>query len=775
MSLTVMAEDAVIDTSRVINLDEVIVVSQPKEGRSLRYLPLSSSVYTSNEMQQLNVRDLSQLSSYVPSFMMPQYGSRLTSSIYVRGIGSRVNNPSVGVYYDNIPLQSKSAYNTHFYGIDRVDVLRGAQGTLYGMNTEGGLVRIYSKNPMQYQGTDLSLGFTSGMQGRVELAHYHHPTEHFAFSAAMFYNGQRGFFKNQNIPDEYADLMNEAGGRMRFIWAPNARLKFDLTSDYQFTSQNAFPYGIYNVDKNRVAAPSTTVTNGYKRSMLNNGLSVSYETGSYLLTSMSSWQYLYDNMRMDQDYLPEDYLQLKQKQKQQALTQEFAFRSKGNKVWQHTTGVFGSYQWLRTDASVDFGPMITDPIGNAVATAMKNAMIVSMMNSRGLSREAAAAIVERMGITMTAEMAVPEVFRTPQYNIGIYHESNFRLGDRLTATLGLRYDYNKVKIDYDALAYMTMIGGVGETIAAYALTSHLVSGHSKAFSQLLPKVGLTYQWENGSNVYASVNKGFRAGGYNMQMFSDILQTELDANSQNAMRGDYDVPHTADDYNNVKNTIEYKPEESWNYEVGTHQNLFDGKVHADLSIYYMQIRNQQLSVMAGNYGYGRMMVNAGHSSSCGAELSLRGKAISNLLDWGVNYSYTHATFRRYTDDNNGAPIDYSGNHVPYVPEHIFSALVDYRIPLKGDMPLKAVIVGVNTTGNGSIYWDEANTYKQKFYVLLGAHTDLDFGWARFSLWGRNITDTRYATFAVESKATGTPQRFAQRGTPIVIGCDLNIHL
>ena len=88
-------------------------------------------MYTGKEMNALGVRDLRELSSYVPSFVMPNYGSRLTSSIYVRGIGSRVNSPAVGIYEDGIPLMSKSAFNSHLYQIDRIDVLRGPQGTLY--------------------------------------------------------------------------------------------------------------------------------------------------------------------------------------------------------------------------------------------------------------------------------------------------------------------------------------------------------------------------------------------------------------------------------------------------------------------------------------------------------------------------------------------------------------------------------------------------------------------------------------------------------------------
>ena len=96
--------EALTDTSKVIDLDEVTIVAQPKEQVRLRLQPVSSNVFGAEQLQQLNVHDLSQLSQYVPSFVMPSYGSRLTSSMYIRGIGSRVNSPAVGIYYDKSTL-----------------------------------------------------------------------------------------------------------------------------------------------------------------------------------------------------------------------------------------------------------------------------------------------------------------------------------------------------------------------------------------------------------------------------------------------------------------------------------------------------------------------------------------------------------------------------------------------------------------------------------------------------------------------------------------------
>ena len=765
------------DTSRVIDLDEVTIVAQPKEQVRLRLQPMSSSVFGSEQLQQLNVHDLSQLSQYVPSFVMPSYGSRLTSSMYVRGIGSRINNPAVGVYYDNIPLMSKAAYNNHFYMLDRVDILRGPQGTLYGQNTEGGLVRIYSKNPMNYQGTDIRLAIGTGLYRNVEVAHHHRPSETLAFTVAGFYNGLKGFINNQNF-DEKNDKSLEAGGKVRLIFQPTQKLTFDWTADYQWVSQNGFGYGefhpftylptllssSYLPADETVQDPATTIMNGYKRNMLNTGLNISYNTEELLFTSTTSYQFLQDRMLMDQDYMAPDYLRLEQRQKMNALTQEFVLRSHGRSRWQHASGLFGSYQWLRTDAPVYFGQSMRD---NLAAT------ILNYMPER----------VKSMFTTWEIpQLEVTEQFHTPQMNLGLFHESNIILADRLKITLGFRLNYDKVKIDYDTQALMTLhyAAQMGPRAMEYTngLQSPLSQQLSKDYTQFLPKLGLTYSLSEGlGNVYAVVSKGYRSGGYNIQMFSDILQNDLMDNGKDisSLQNETKVlEHTADDYAAIEQTIAYKPEESWNYEVGSHLNLFGGKAHFDLALYYMQIRNQQLSIMEPNSNYGRIMVNAGMSHSLGVEAALRGKAIDNALDWGVTYAFTSAKFDEYEDyedlgDLSRMPyrFDYKDNYVPFVPQHTFSAMADYHFG--------KFTIGANVAGQGKTWWDEANTYYQKFYATLGAHADYDFGPVIVTLWGRNLTNTKYNTFAIQSSAAGGTRYFAQRANPIQLGLDINIHL
>ena len=736
-----------VDTAKVYDLDEVIVVAQPKESVKLRRQPLSSSVFTDNELTSLNVRDISGLSYFVPSMSIPAYGSRLTSSTYMRGIGSRSGNPAVGVYYDNIPLVNKSSFNSHFYGIDRVDVLRGPQGTLYGMNTEGGLMRVYSKNPMNYQGTDLRLSLATGLQSDVEIAHYHRPSDKFAFSTSAFYSGQKGFFDNTYL-NEHADLSNEFGGKARLVWLPADGWNIDFTTDYQYVNQNGFPYGEYDSETKHFNEPQTTLLNGYKRQMVNSGLHVTYTTPSLLFASTTSHQYLYDQMVMDQDYLPEDYLQLEQRQKMNAITQELSLRSLGGGIWNHASGVFFSKQWLKTDGPVYFGE------------AMNNKILTNM----GMPP----AMAQMLSIS---DNYVPGTFRTPQWNVGVYHESHIKLFDRLTLTLGLRYDYQKVSIDYATQSMFTLTGkgtmmmpGQGGQMIQIPVdftskfVSRLKNQTDKGYSELLPKFGLTLDLGSGSNLYAVVSKGFRAGGYNIQMFSDIFsneQREIGKGFAAMAKGDMTVEHTAEDYAKVEETITYKPETSWNYELGTHLNLFGGKLHADAAVYYMRVRDLQLSVMAGDYGYGRQMINAGRSSSCGLELSLRGTALDNRFTWAATYGYTHSQL-----------LDYEDNQVPFIPTHTFSAMTDYRIG--------KFTFGLNVAGNGPTYWDVDNEYRQKLYATLGAHAMVDFGCIKLNVWGRNLTDTKYNTMLVNSSIDGTKRSFAQQGNPLQVGADLIMH-
>lgn len=783
MAMPACAESVLSDSSKVYDIDEVVVVSQPKEVFRLRQQSLSSTSISNFQMEKMGAHDLRDLSQYIPNFTMPNYGSRLSSAMYVRGIGSRVNSPAVGIYIDDVPVMSKAAFNLHNYQLSRVDVLRGPQGTLYGQNTEGGLVRMFSRDPFTYGGTDVKLGYGSRFYRNVEAAHYQKFSDHVALSVAGFYEGQKGFFRNTYTGDR-ADRYNEAGGKLLLKTRLNAGWTIDVLADYQYVDQNGFPYGQLDLESGKADYPASTFPGNYRRNTLISGLKMGYVCKGFDFTSVTSYQYLKDRMLMDQDYLPADYMHILQEQLQNSFTQELTWKSNRavGGFWHWTFGAFFSQQWLKTHGPVFFDNAMTSPIGNAIQRQMFASIFDAMtkrMMAQGMPESAAQAAAQQAidragGISMSVDMGAPGLYHTPQSNLGFFHESNFDITNRLTATLGLRYDYMRTSIHYESSAYMNMTANVMGQVATNSLTSFLDGRTHDDYDQLLPKLGLTYRIdEHNSNVYATVSKGYRAGGFNIQMFSDILQTELNANRQQAMRGSYDVPHTAADYEKVNQTISYKPEVSWNYEVGTHLNLFDNALHFDLSAFYMQVRNQQLSVMAGNYGFGRMMVNAGKSHSCGIEAAMRGQLVDGNLDWMVNYGFTRAVFDEYVDEEGEQAVSYKDNYVPYFPQHTLSAMADYHINLNSNF-LRSINFGVNGNLQGKTFWDNANSYKQNMYAVLGAHADADFGKIIISFWGKNLTDANYNTFAVDNAATGRKEYFAQRGNPFQCGLDLKFH-
>ena len=110
---------------QVVDVEEVLVIAAPKENRKLREQPTAVTLLSQQDMQAAQVNSIKNLTGLVPNMFIPDYGSRLTSAVYIRGIGSRINTPSVGLYVDNIPYIDKSAFDFDYSDIERIDVLRG--------------------------------------------------------------------------------------------------------------------------------------------------------------------------------------------------------------------------------------------------------------------------------------------------------------------------------------------------------------------------------------------------------------------------------------------------------------------------------------------------------------------------------------------------------------------------------------------------------------------------------------------------------------------------
>ena len=187
----------------------------------------------------------------------------------------------------------------------------------------------------------------------------------------------------------------------------------------------------------------------------------------------------------------------------------------------------------------------------------------------------------------------------------------------------------------------------------------------------------------------------------------------------------------------------------------------------MAAFWIECRDQQLTVFPDGLTTGRMMSNAGKSRSRGVELSAAWDVFkfTNLshLRLTANYGYTHAQFEEFNDGVN----DYSGNYLPYAPQHTISLGASYNWWIGGRV-LDEVVLAASWQGAGNIYWNEANTLKQDFYSLLNASVELRKGDFSLSLWGRNLTNTDYYTFYFKSMN----RNFFNCGKPIRLGATLS---
>ena len=720
------------------NIEQVTVVAPAaKQTFSLRRQPISSTVLSPAAIERERVLSVKDLSAVVPNFYQPDYGSRMTSSIYVRGFGARIDQPVVGVNVDEIPYLNKNSYDFDLFDIARIEVLRGPQGTLYGRNTIGGQLNIYTLSPLGYSGVRASAEYGTGNTVRAKASYYGRVSDNFGISVGGFYTRTDGFFDNAYDGSD-CDRGHSAGGRVRMVWQGADGWSIDNVASVGSSLEGGYAYCLYDEASGTVSPVNYNGPNSYERVNVTDGFVVKHEGEKMLFTSATGYQYLYDRMLIDNDFTPRSLFTLVQQQREHALTEDIVLRSNDDsRHWQWITGAYGFYKRLRMEAPVTF---LEDGIGDLILGAA-NAGIQSVMPWAKLMIEESA-------------FDIASNFKIPTYGLALYHESSLRAG-RWRFTAGLRLDYEASRMDYDN--YTSIHYRLSPMMPQFKELSMPFAGRERMdFLELLPKFAVNFTTGAG-DLYVAASRGYKAGGFNTQIFSDILQNRLMA----AMMEDMGMPAQPSPYNEASATT-YKPEYSWNYEAGGHLAFAEGRVRTDFSLFWIECRDQQLTVFPEGTTTGRMMSNAGRSRSRGVEVSLSWNPTTRLGVWG-SYGFTDARFVKFDDGE----ADYAGNVLPYAPRNTVSLGATYRLHVGARM-LDDVVVNCSWQGAGKIYWNESNTLSQNFYSQLGASVDLRKGDFTLSLWGRNLTGTDFYTFYFKSVGNS----FFSHGKPRQLGLTLS---
>ncbi len=750
------AEEESADSVRTYSIDEAVIISSTKETNDLRTLPAAASKFSPQAVENNQIYGLKDLSAIVPNVFIPDYGSKMTSAIYIRGIGARSGSQSIGLYVDNVPYLDKSTFDFELTDIRRIEVLRGPQGTLYGRNAMGGIVNIHTLSPLSYQGTRLSLSVGNYWSVKAKAAHYMKIGKNAGIALSGYYDRHNGYFTNEYDGSE-VDREQSAGGRFKLDWNIRPNLELRYAFSYDFVDQGAYPYRLYDAETGTTSPICFNDPSSYRRNSLNTSLYIGWSTEKFLLSSTTAYQHLSDDMKMDQDYSEQSIFTLGQKQKEFSWSEEIAIKSNTSSNYQWSFGVYGFYNSLETDGPVTFKEdgisSILQPVFDNMVAGNPYAPTLTVTGSEDGS------------------IYFPGNYDTPTYGVAVFHQSTYNdlFTEGLSLTAGIRLDYEKTKLDYySAVEDMSIGVSMGPMQTSIPVTTTMEGDLAQDFWQVLPKVSLCYRCSPRTFSYISVSKGYKTGGYNVQMFADLIQ----AQAQYEMMSQF-APSAAVEPESVSKSVSYKPEHSWNYEFGMRSEVVKDRLNVDMAVFYMDIRNIQLTAFTES-GTGRLITNAGRAGSYGVELSAHWNVAKGLTA-DLNYGYTHATFRSYIysekdDDSQVVETDCKGNFVPYTPRHTLNIGLNYSTLLRRNRVIDRFFASAQLSGTGKIYWTELNEISQPFYCTLNAKAGVQKGIVSLNVWARNITCTDYQAFYFESRGNS----FIQKGKPFRIGAEIIVN-
>lgn len=739
--------DATLDS--IVSLDEVSVSAI--KATSVRVFPSSSTTLDLKAIDRYDIDGIKQISEIAPNFFMPAYGSRMTSSIYVRGLGTRIDQPIVSLNVDNVPMMNKDAFDFSLPDIDRVEMVRGPQGILYGRNTMGGVINLSTISPLRYQGVRAMLEYSSGNSWKSYLGVYQRLSSTVGLAVVGAYNHSDGFYRNA-FTGKKIDNERQGLGKIKLSWRPSDSFLLENSAWATVTRQGGYPY--QSVETGLVNHNDTCF---YRRLSVIDGLTMRYLGDDLSVSSITGFQYLKDNMTLDQDFLPQDYFTLSQRRHEWSMTQDFVV--KGHRAeYRYLFGAFAFYKRADMQAPVTFKDY-------GIATLIENninSLLPQGMTLRWDSRQ----------------MILASDFVLPSWGWALYHKSEYRIG-RWNFTGGLRLAFERRSIDYlsavntSATMYLNR-GGVEVPLATRAIDIALADKLHQTSLQLLPEVKIAYDITDEIALGAIFSKGHKAGGYNTQMFSDILQQQMMSSSMGTGgHADGDPATPSQPAYDVDRVISYKPEISWNYEINFAAALLDRRLSLDASAFLISCRDQQMTVFPEGSTTGRYMTNAGRTRSIGFELTAN-YVPSTLWRFSGSYGLADARFRKYQTyvrvDGAMTPVNCRGNRVPYAPLNTMFLAASYS-PSFSFHGLRGLEATLSCRGVGPIQWNEENTLRQRFYALLSLSVTLKTQLLDIDLWADNMTRARYSTFYFESIGN----QFLQRGTPRRFGITLRFAL
>ena len=633
---------------------EEIVVTARKRAESLLEIPESVSVISGSDIDRQNIRGLEEVGFQVPNLNL---STRLDGfpNVSVRGLGAYGNTQGVGFYLDDVQLFSDAS--SRFGDLDRIEVLKGPQGTLYGGSNIGGAVRFVSARP----DTESMFGRVKGVVGdqgifdvegsvNLPLGDGDWAMRLFGFSVT-----NDGYLTNPNTTrsngvagdnDEDVGKSEESGVRVSLAgpMGDNLSAYISIRSNEYEGPNNTW---IREMDESNLEHPNTVASSTnptHERNTTSGMLELTWALDGYDITTVTSFTTTESFRYTDLDQREEFLLSLYRPEDMDVLTQEIRFTSTDEGPFQWLGGVYYSRYDEKMDSDLVWyntiiysGGEMTGPLGCAAGSLCSGVW-------------AGETVTEAEETGQVALTAFEKRIRDKSH-LAAFVNATYELGD-WELSLGLRGDHWNND------------------------TTRFSTGHeaSEAATEFLPRVSVTRWLDEGSMLYGTFSRGYEPGGFNISE---------------------DVPDRL---------VPFDSEEAISYEAGWKGRLMDGRVNATLAAFYVDYDRRQIEtqIPAADAGIVELINNVGDSKQFGVEVDLR-MIVSDALSVGLSAGWIEAEWDSGTSVVTGANEDgglilkdIGGDTPPVTPDFSWNLSADYMRPMSGSMNF---IAGVQISHNG----------------------------------------------------------------------------
>ena len=750
---------------------EEVIVTAAKRQQTLQEIPIAVSVVTAETIEQAQVLDIKDLQTLVPSLRVTQLQGSAQTNFIIRGFGNGANNagiePSVGVFIDGVYRSRVGSALADLPKLERIEVLRGPQSTLFGKNASAGVISVTTAKP-DLTGFSGSVGATVGNYSQsIVRGDVSGPlSDNLGFSLSGSVNERDGYFDNLTLGTDSNEL-DRWNFRGQLLWTPSDRMEVRLITDAEeidevccgvanlvdgptggvvrllggdLVSNDPFAYGNYlDFDpRNEIETQGTS-------------LHIDYDFSNVTLTSITAFRTLDQFQSGDVDYtsarliLPEagDF----RNTEIETFTQEIRLASNGDGPLQWVAGAFYFNEEVVQDETFGLGPDFRSYVDVLLAAAGAPGALGGVEAALGLPAGA---------IYATGTGNQSERYTLDDETLSLFFQFDYDLTDALTLTAGM----NHTQSEKDASANVVndnLFGALPlDALGLGALSSvqflppiinypNSVEDGKSDDSDTTYTVRLAYDLTSEINVYAGVSTGFKATSWNLSQDSGPIPADV---ARLLAAADPVLPNVGfgpGAANFAVGTRFADPEESLVYELGL-KGQWD-TVSLNMAIFMQEIDGFQSNVFSGT---GFNLANAGKQSTDGVEVELTWLPVD-----GLRIGFAATWLDPLYDSFTGAlgpdgPMDLSGEKPSGIPELSTNTNISYSFDLLGAysyVRLEHVYeedVQVVDNIPSSIAGREVNT----------VNASAGMSWSNgmeFNLWGRNIFDDEYLLSAFPSVA------------------------